>query len=180
MTRSDWFLPFIPPHFAEHNTRYFPASVVGKDEEPKRLGTLSSGSPAGTELQAKQCGERTENLSFGQLPFTVLTAAKEKPDNGNLGWERWIRSHDVGWSASTKCSEKRQFSTGSWNALQSSKHVCVSSKGSRVLWEFIYFLETLTQRKNNRRKKKKNYMPVTVQNMGKHTLYQWNILSLLK
>lgn len=145
MTRRDWFLSFIPPHSAEHNTRYFPASIVGKDKEPKGLGTPSSGSPAGTELQAKQCGERTENLLFGQLPFRVVTAAKERPENGNLGWERWVRSHDVGWSASMKCSEKRQFSIGSWNALQSSKHVCVSSKGSGVLWGFTYFLETLTQ-----------------------------------
>lgn len=86
---------------------------MGKDREPKGLGTLFSGSPAGTELQAKQCGERTENLSFGQLPFRVVTAAKKRPDNGNLEWERGVRSHDVGWSASTKCSEKRQFSMGS-------------------------------------------------------------------
>lgn len=47
VTRSVWFLPFIPPHPAEHNTRYLPPCIVGKDKKPKGLRTLSSGSPAG-------------------------------------------------------------------------------------------------------------------------------------
>lgn len=47
VTRSDWFLPFIPPHPLEHNTRYFPPSIEGKAKKPKGLGTLSSSSPAG-------------------------------------------------------------------------------------------------------------------------------------
>lgn len=58
-------------------------------------------------------------------------------------------------------------------------NMCVSSKGSGVLWGFSYFLEILSQSKKNNRGKK-NYMPVSLQNMGKHTLYQGNILSLLK
>lgn len=126
------------PHSAEHNTRYFPASAVGKDEEPKGLETLSSGSPAGTELQAKQCGERTENLSFGQFPFRVVTATKERPDDGNLAWEKWVGSRHVGWSASTKCSEKRQFSVGSWNALKSSKRVCQQQRLWSTLGIFLF------------------------------------------
>lgn len=88
MTRSDWFLPLIPPHPLEHNTRYFPPCIVGKDKKPKGLGTLSSVSPAGAWLQAKQHGERTENLPFGQLPVSVATAAEKRLDEGGLGWER--------------------------------------------------------------------------------------------
>lgn len=129
LTRSDWFLPFIPPHPVEHNTRYFPCSIVGKAKKPK--GT-------GNSFQQQCCWSISSKQSIvekGQKIWklaSLMAKWQQQQTRGQLKVGCWdgARSHDVGWSVSIEYLEKRWLIIGTWNALQSSKRVHQAMRNS--------------------------------------------------